>query len=159
MPAELRRSRRISPELRARLQEAERIRLESYRRTLALREARIQEQKRIAEEREQARQELSEARQKARAEARRLRRIEQVLDGTATDLDPFTPWTEDKGCRYIVACHPDGLTLDQVGQLFGVTGERIRQIEEKALRKLRGEAKRLDLDLRDFFHPETKEAI
>jgi RNA polymerase primary sigma factor len=28
-------------------------------------------------------------------------------------------------------------TLEELGQLFGVTRERIRQIEEKALRKLR----------------------
>lgn len=30
-----------------------------------------------------------------------------------------------------------GMTLDQVGEVFGVTRERIRQIEERALRKLR----------------------
>jgi RNA polymerase primary sigma factor len=30
-------------------------------------------------------------------------------------------------------------TLDQVGKMFGVTRERIRQIESKALRKLRKE--------------------
>ena len=28
-------------------------------------------------------------------------------------------------------------TLEEVGQIFGVTGERIRQIENKAIRKLR----------------------
>jgi len=32
---------------------------------------------------------------------------------------------------------PEGLTLEQIGQAFGVTRERIRQIEAKALRKMR----------------------
>jgi RNA polymerase primary sigma factor len=32
---------------------------------------------------------------------------------------------------------PDGQTLEQIGRLFGVTRERVRQIEEKALSKLR----------------------
>jgi RNA polymerase sigma factor (sigma-70 family) len=30
-----------------------------------------------------------------------------------------------------------GMTLDQIGQLFGVTKERVRQIERRALSKIR----------------------
>lgn len=39
-------------------------------------------------------------------------------------------------------------TLEEVGQLLGVTRERIRQIEKKALRKLKG---RKAKELRDFY--------
>jgi RNA polymerase primary sigma factor len=40
-------------------------------------------------------------------------------------------------------------TLEEVGQIFGVTRERIRQIEMKTLAKLRQPA--LALPLRDYF--------
>ena len=39
------------------------------------------------------------------------------------------------------------LTLEQTGKLFGITRERVRQIEEKALRKLRSPARRLSLTM------------
>ena len=35
-------------------------------------------------------------------------------------------------------------TLEEVGQIFGVTRERIRQIENKAIRKLRPEPRQED---------------
>ncbi|WP_008824573.1 sigma-70 family RNA polymerase sigma factor [Haloplasma contractile] len=41
-------------------------------------------------------------------------------------------------------------TLEEIGQLFGVTKERIRQIEERALRKLRHPSRRKTLQ--EFFH-------
>ncbi|MEX0601678.1 MAG: sigma factor-like helix-turn-helix DNA-binding protein, partial [Rhodothermales bacterium] len=37
------------------------------------------------------------------------------------------------------------LTLEEVGQRFGLTRERVRQIKEKALRKLRKKHRREDL--------------
>jgi len=39
--------------------------------------------------------------------------------------------------RFGLDGHPDGRTLEEVGQMFEVTRERIRQIEAKGLRKLR----------------------
>ena len=40
-------------------------------------------------------------------------------------------------------------TLEEIGQMFGVTRERIRQIESKALRKLRHPCRRRKL--KDFY--------
>ena len=38
-------------------------------------------------------------------------------------------------------------TLEQIGQLLGVTKERVRQLEQRALRKLRDAAGEADLGL------------
>jgi transcriptional regulator with XRE-family HTH domain len=45
-------------------------------------------------------------------------------------------WEEDDACWYAVACHPHGLTIEQVAALTGYTSERVRQIELEALAKL-----------------------
>lgn len=50
------------------------------------------------------------------------------------------PWHADREAQELVAAHPTGLTLEEVGAHFGVTRERIRQIEAQALRKLRAGA-------------------
>jgi len=44
----------------------------------------------------------------------------------------------------------DAQTLEQVGCAFGVTRERIRQIEAKALRKLRNKARHLNAQQHDY---------
>ncbi len=46
------------------------------------------------------------------------------------------PWQSDPYARRVVQAFPDGLTLEQIGWLFGLTRERVRQIEGVALRKL-----------------------
>lgn len=55
---------------------------------------------------------------------------------------PFDPWSdleweEHDEARKIVADHPDGMTLEEVGTHLGITRERVRQIEAGALKKLR----------------------
>ncbi len=49
--------------------------------------------------------------------------------------------------RYGLDEHTEPLTLEQVGQQFGVTKERIRQLEARALRKLRKIAQEERLDI------------
>jgi RNA polymerase primary sigma factor len=49
--------------------------------------------------------------------------------------------------RYGLLDRPEASTLEQVGQKFGVTKERIRQIEARAMRKLKEYARQEKLDL------------
>lgn len=50
-------------------------------------------------------------------------------------------------CRYGLAQGSEPLTLEQVGERFGVTKERIRQLETRALTKLRNIAQEEKLDI------------
>ena len=52
-------------------------------------------------------------------------------------------WEDDPGAQAFFAQHPGGATLEEVAAALGVTRERVRQIEEVALRKCRREAKRI----------------
>lgn len=54
------------------------------------------------------------------------------LEGNRED----TPWECDAAAQRFVAEHPGGATLDEVGEFFGISRERVRQIEVQALRKL-----------------------
>ena len=47
--------------------------------------------------------------------------------------------------------HGDRRTLDRIGKQFGITRERVRQIENQAIRKLRNYASTRNIDLQDMF--------
>jgi DNA-directed RNA polymerase sigma subunit (sigma70/sigma32) len=54
-----------------------------------------------------------------------------VFEGNASErLDQAVVWAA-------VCCPGRQFTLEEIGQLMGVTRERVRQIESKALKKLR----------------------
>jgi len=59
---------------------------------------------------------------------------------------------EDYFTWYVTHVHPDGLTLDQISELLGVGKERVRQIEEAALRKFAINAREMGLDVREMVH-------
>ncbi len=66
-----------------------------------------------------------------RAIARRSRR------GKPFDAWLDLEWEEDALARRLVDEEPDGMTLDAIGEHLDLTRERVRQIEQDALRKLR----------------------
>lgn len=51
-------------------------------------------------------------------------------------IDAATRYEDDPHAQAFVASHPDGATLEEVSVHFGLTRERVRQIEERALRSL-----------------------
>lgn len=51
-------------------------------------------------------------------------------------IDGHTRFHLDRVAQDFVAEHPAGATLEEVGEVFALTRERIRQIEAKAMRRL-----------------------
>ncbi len=62
------------------------------------------------------------------------------LDAPASVRMDGVRYEHDRGAQQFVAEHPDGGTLEELGEYFGVTRERARQIEADALRKFRARA-------------------
>lgn len=60
-------------------------------------------------------------------------------------------WEDDPGAQAFLAQHPGGATLEEVAAALGVTRERVRQIEEIAMRKCRREAERLGVEASAIF--------
>ena len=66
---------------------------------------------------------------------------EPLTDDQMRGLDYALSTLSDKERKVLDLRYKDGLTLEQTGHEFGVTRERIRQVESKAIRKLRHPAK------------------
>lgn len=60
----------------------------------------------------------------------------RAIDRGAT-VHPMLPFAEDAAAQAFVEQHPGGATLEVCGDALGVTRERLRQIESKALKRLR----------------------
>jgi hypothetical protein len=65
-------------------------------------------------------------------------------------IRPSVPYHHDLAAQRFVADHPDGGTLEECGQAFGVTRERVRQIETKALVALRHACRRAGISAGDL---------
>ena len=63
-------------------------------------------------------------------------------------VDEDTPYEEDLAARWFVVNFPDGGTLEEVGAMLSVTRERIRQIEKRAIYKLRAVCAEEGMDFR-----------
>lgn len=51
------------------------------------------------------------------------------------------PFEHDRTAQAFVRLHPNGASLEEVGDAMGMTRERVRQIEAIALRKMRRRSK------------------
>lgn len=68
----------------------------------------------------------------------RLDRGEKAIDALrpANHWKVQIPWELDFDAQAFVREHPDGALLEEVGDYFGLTRERIRQIQARALEKM-----------------------
>jgi len=57
-------------------------------------------------------------------------------------------WEDDEWAQTWVARHPGGATLEEVGDALGIVRERVRQVEEVAMLKLRRAARQQGLPMR-----------
>jgi transcriptional regulator len=62
-----------------------------------------------------------------------------------------TRYADDTVAQLVVEMYPEGVPGDIVGELLGITRQRVSQIEIRALSKLRG-SKRAGVDLWEMFN-------
>ena len=60
----------------------------------------------------------------------------QTVECRHAPIDQGTPFEDDARCRYVVACHPDGLMLHEIAELVGMTRQGVQQLEASVLRRL-----------------------
>lgn len=68
-----------------------------------------------------------------------LKPLAGMVRASARKSDPWRdlPWEQHEEARKVVKANPDGMTLEQIGSVLGLTRERVRQIETIALLKLK----------------------
>lgn len=74
-----------------------------------------------------------------------------VTESGALKVEDGEPWDMKHSCSLDVA-DEGGLTLDEVGQILGLTRERVRQIEERAAQHYREARVELGLAAEDLSH-------
>lgn len=62
--------------------------------------------------------------------------VQEALDAGAF-VHPSLPYELDWACQILVNAHPEGLSLEQIGEALAITRENARKIELRALAKLR----------------------
>lgn len=129
---------------RRRRKEAEELRRVERERREA-RRVELEERARAQEERARQRAEKKSAELIAQQERRQLAADRLRLRDERAVVDTTTRWEDDYACRYIVSRNPGGLLLEEVALYLGITRERVRQIEERALWKLARAAKHTPL--------------
>lgn len=76
-------------------------------------------------------------------------------------FDPWADleWHEHREAQEAVRRHPEGMTLEEIGNRMGITRERVRQIEGFALRKLIdcGGTEVIDIGLHTYAVPDCEQ--
>lgn len=61
----------------------------------------------------------------------------KVAPGSREELRDVVPWELDACAQYAVHCHPDGLSVSQIGELLDLDPRTVEVVEAVALAKLR----------------------
>lgn len=65
----------------------------------------------------------------------------ETSEGVSRSRDEVhASWASSPCCQLSLALNSEGMSLQQIGDMFGMSRERVRQIQESGLSKLRGSA-------------------